>query len=167
MFQSHCWNMGPSNETSFCTTLKTLLPVLPSLAFDFRIVRCTVQLRFGTSVAFPVSSIDKRRDKLTQTILDQLTHDSAVQEFACCFCLHSKCGACVELSSSVLACCRCRARAIDRLSSLQAHVHSNQYANDRTSNYMNELVHAERGVSTRGELIQDSYFCVVTSQHSE
>ena len=51
--------------------------------------------------------------------LIKISQSSPALGLACCFCLHPKCGACIELSSSILACCDCRARAINRLSFLQ------------------------------------------------
>jgi hypothetical protein len=36
----------------------------------------------------------------------------------CPFCRHSKCHACAEVSSNILACCMCRERAINRLTYL-------------------------------------------------
>jgi len=51
--------------------------------------------------------------------LIKFSQSSPALGLACCFCLHPKCGACIELSSSILACCDCRARAINRLSFLQ------------------------------------------------
>jgi hypothetical protein len=37
----------------------------------------------------------------------------------CPFCRHSKCHSCVEVSSNILACCQCRASAINRLTYLE------------------------------------------------
>ena len=51
--------------------------------------------------------------------MDQLKYSSPALGIACPFCCHSKCQACVEVSSNVLACCQCRARAISRLTYLE------------------------------------------------
>ncbi len=37
----------------------------------------------------------------------------------CLFCGHANCPECREVSFSILACCKCRARAIKRLQDLQ------------------------------------------------
>ena len=69
-------------------------------------------------------------------MLNQMTHESAVLEFPCCYCMHPKCSACVDISASVLACCKCRNRAIDQLSFLQEcyqSEHSVDVANDSAS----------------------------------
>jgi hypothetical protein len=49
---------------------------------------------------------------------DHLKHSSPTLGTICPFCHHSKCHACVELSSNILACCKCRERAINRLTYL-------------------------------------------------
>ena len=38
MFQSHCWNMGPSNETSFCIIPENIITsfAIACLRFPFR-----------------------------------------------------------------------------------------------------------------------------------
>ena len=51
--------------------------------------------------------------------MDQLKYSSPALGIACPFCSHSKCQACIEVSSNVLACCQCRARAISRLTYLE------------------------------------------------
>ena len=55
------------------------------------------------------------KEKIKVTLFDD---SSPTLGTICPFCHHSKCHACVEVSSNILACCKCRARAINRLSYL-------------------------------------------------
>jgi hypothetical protein len=52
-------------------------------------------------------------------ILARRTHFWLLLQAKCPFCTHRKCGECREVSFSILACCQCRSRAIERLHALQ------------------------------------------------
>src|SRR4030095_1050433 len=51
--------------------------------------------------------------------LTRRTHFWLLLDAKCPFCTYRKCGECREVSFSILACCQCRARAIERLHALQ------------------------------------------------
>jgi len=51
--------------------------------------------------------------------MDHLKQSWAGIGILCPFCRHSKCDACSDICSSLLACCRYRARAVSRIESLQ------------------------------------------------